>query len=139
MALDLEELKAMWLDLRAHVDRLAGERQQYLDFFEQASEAYVVTDPDGAIVDANGAAIDILQKRRRYLRGKPLASLVALERRREFRERLRALGAGEAPAEPCWRTIFEAPELRTEVTLAARRIERDGRFAGLCWRLEALQ
>jgi PAS domain S-box-containing protein len=139
MALDLEELKAMWLDLRAHVDRLAGERQQYLDFFEQASEAYVVTDPDGAIVDANGAAIDILQKRRRYLRGKPLASLVALERRREFRERLRALESGEAPAEGSWRTIFEAPELRTEVTLAARRIERDGRFAGLCWRLEALQ
>jgi PAS domain S-box-containing protein len=139
MAVDLEELKAMWLDLRAHVDRLAGERQQYLDFFEQASEAYVVTDADGAIVDANGAAIDILQKRRRYLRGKPLASLVALERRREFRERLRALSAGEALAEHPWRTIFEAPELRTEVTLAARRIERDGRFAGLCWRLEALQ
>src|SRR4051812_27687072 len=98
MALDLEELKAMWLDLRAHVDRLAGERQQYLDFFEQASEAYVVTDPDGAIVDANGAAIDILQKRRRYLRGKPLASLVALERRREFRERLRALESAAEPA-----------------------------------------
>lgn len=139
MAVDLEELKAMWLDLRAHVDRLAGERQQYLDFFEQASEAYVVTDPDGAIVDANGAAIDILQRRRRYLRGKPLASLVALERRREFRERLCALSAGEAPAGHPWRTIFEAPELRIEVTLAARRIERDGRFAGLCWRLEALQ
>ena len=139
MALELEELKAMWLDLRAHVDRLAGERQQYLDFFEQASEAYVVTDADGAIVDANGAAVDILQRRRRYLRGKPLASLVALERRREFREHLRALATGASGELRAWSTIFEAPELRTEVTLTARRIERDGRFAGLCWRLEALQ
>ena len=139
MAADFEQLKAMWLDLRSHVDRLAGERQQYLDFFEQASEAYVVTDAEGAIVDANGPAIDILQRRRQFLRGKPLASLVALERRREFRERLRALGAGAPHAQGTWRTIFEAPELRTEVTLIARRIERDGRFAGLCWRLEALQ
>ena len=138
MRVELEELKALWLDLRSQVDRLAGERQQYIDFFEQASEAYVVTDADGAIVDANGPAVDILQRRRRFLRGKPLASLVALDRRRDFRERLSSLARGQSRADATWRTIFEAPELRTEVMLAARRIERDGRFAGLCWRLEAL-
>ena len=138
MHAELEQLKALWLDLRSHVDRLAGERQQYIDFFEQASEAYVVTDADGTIVDANGPAVDILQRRRRYLRGKPLASLVALERRRDFRERLNALAAGRSRANATWHTIFEAPELRTEVTLTTRRIERNGRFAGLCWRLQAL-
>jgi len=139
MQTELEELKALWLDLRSQVDRLAGERQQYLDFFEQASEAYVVTDAEGTIVDANGQAIDILQRRRRYLRGKPLASLVALERRREFRDKLHALSSGRLTEVRAWSTIFEAPELRTEVTLAARRIQRNGRFAGLCLRLEALQ
>ena len=139
MQAELEELKALWLDLRAQVDRLADERQHYLDFFEQASEAYVVTDANGTIVDVNGAAIDILQRRRLYLRGKPLASLVALERRRDFRERLRALAAGEPAPTRAWGTILEAPGLRTDVTLVARRIEREGRFAGLCWRLEALQ
>jgi PAS domain S-box-containing protein len=139
MAADVDELKAMWLDLRAQVDQLAAERQQYLDFFEQASEAYVVTDAEGAIVDVNGPAVDVLQRRRQFLRGRPLASLIALERRREFRERLRTLAAGEAQTTPAWRTVCEAPGLRTEVTLAARRIERAGRFVGLCWRLEALQ
>ena len=138
MHAELEQLKALWLDLRSHVDRLAGERQQYIDFFEQASEAYLVTDADGTIVDVNGAAVDILQRRRHYLRGKPLASLVALERRREFRERLTSLARGQSGASATWRTIFEAPELRTEVAIATRRIERDGRFAGVCWRLEVL-
>ena len=139
MQAELEELKALWLDLRAQVDRLADERQHYLDFFEQASEAYVVTDANGTIVDANGAAVDILQRRRQVLRGKPFASLIALERRRDFRERLRALAAGEPTQTRAWGTILEAPELRTEVMLVARRIEREGRCAGLCWRLEALQ
>src|SRR3954451_1011083 len=94
MQAELEELKALWLDLRAQVDRLADERQHYLDFFGRASEAYAATDANGPIVDVNGPAIDILQRRRLYLRGKPLASLVALERRRDFRERLRGLAAG---------------------------------------------
>jgi len=138
MAADLEELKAMWLHLRAHVDLLASERQQYLDVFEQASEAYVVTDADGTIVDLNGAAVDILQRRKRYLRGKPLTVLVALEQRAQFRSRLRALRERDPRAERSWRTIFVAPELRLDVELTARPIERTAGIAGICWRLEAL-
>ena len=131
---ELEDLKAIWLELRAHVDQLAGERQQFLDFFEQSPHAYVVTDSTGTIEEANGAAVDILQRRKAYLRGKPLPALVALERRAEFRQRLR--GIPNPGAERSWRTIFEAPELRTEVTLTARPIGRDG-SGGICWRLEA--
>ena len=136
--MELEELKALWLDLRAHVDQLASERQQYYDFFEQASEAYVVTDEHGTITDANGAAVDILQRRKRHLRGKPLTALVALERRTEFRQRLRALRERTPGAERAWRTIFVAPELRTEVQVNARLIERPDSVGGVCWRLEAL-
>jgi PAS domain S-box-containing protein len=132
----VEELQAIWLDLRAHVEQLAGERQQYLVIFEQASDAYVVTERDGTIQDANGPAVDILQRRRRDLRGKPIAALVALDRRAEFRRRLRALIARESQAERTFRTIFEAPELRTEVTLTARLIERPEGIGGICWRLD---
>jgi PAS domain S-box-containing protein len=135
---DLEALKAIWLELRAHVDQLAGERQQYQNFFEQASEAYVVTDAHGTIAEANGAAVDILQRRKRYLRGKPLVTLVALEQRSEFRRRLQALGARTPGAERSWRAIFVAPELRFDVQLTARPIERQGAVSGICWRLEAL-
>jgi PAS domain S-box-containing protein len=137
MAAELEELQAIWLDLQAHVDRLAGERQQYHDFFEQASEAYVVTDEYGTIEQANGAAVDILLRRKAWLRGKPLVALVALEQRSEFRRRLRELR--QPQAERSWRTIFVAPELRTEVELTARLIERPGGVGGICWRLEAIQ
>src|SRR3982751_4635968 len=109
MAAELEDLQAIWLSLRSHVDQLAGERQQYLDFFQQATEAYVVTDVDGAIVDANGAAVDVLQRRRRYIAGKPLAAMVALERRTEFRSRLRRAVAREPGALQAWNTVIEAP------------------------------
>ena len=139
MAADLDELKAMWLDLRAHVDQLAGERQQYLDFFERSSEAYVVTDGHGTIEQVNGAAVDILQRRRHYLRGKPLAALIALERRSEFRRRLLALGSREPQPERCWQTTVVSPGLRTDVKFTARLIERSDGLAGICWRLEISQ
>jgi len=136
MTAELEALKAMWLDLSAHVDQLAAERQHYQDFFEQASAAYVVTDEHGTISDVNGAAVDILQRRKAWLRGKPLVVLVALEQRTEFRRRLRAVR--EPHAERSWRTILVAPQLRTEVALTARLIERRDGPGGICWRLEAL-
>jgi PAS domain S-box-containing protein len=138
MTVELEELQALWLELRAHVDRLAGERQQYQDFFEQASEAYVITDAHGTIAEANGAAVDILQRRKRYLRGKPITALIALERRSEFRQRLRAL-LGRSGQAAGWRTIFVVPELRIDVALSARLIEGPSGAGGICWRLEALQ
>ena len=129
MAAELEDLKAMWSDLKAQVDELASERQQYVEFFEQSSEAYVVTDNQGTIEAVNGAAVDILQRRRRFLRGKPFAVLVALDQRGAFRERLGALAA-----EGSWRTILEAWEMRTAVALTARRIGAD---RGIFWRVQA--
>ena len=136
---ELEDLQSVWLSLKAHVDQLAGERQQYLDFFEQSQEAYVVTDGEGTIVDANGAAVDVLQRRRRYLAGKPLAVMVALDRRSEFRGRLRGAIAREPGAMQGFTTVLEAPELRTEVTVKLRPIERDGTITGLCWLLQAVR
>jgi len=137
MKAELEDLTAVWLDLRARVDQLAGERQQYLDFFEQSPEAYVVTDEQGTIVDANGAAVDLLQRRRGQLKGKSFAGIVALERRVEFRARARRLMAREPGLPERWSTIFEAPGMRTEVAVSARPIEREGTITGLCWLLQA--
>ena len=133
MAGDLDDLKAMWHELRSYVDRLAGEREQFLDFFEQATEAYLVTDTLGRIETVNGAAVDVLHRRKKFLRGKPLAVLVALEQRTDFRRRLRALS--RPGAERSWRAVFEAPEARMEVALTARPIGEDG-DGGIFWRLQ---
>jgi|1186.fasta_scaffold25522_3 PAS domain S-box-containing protein len=134
---ELQDLKAVWLDLRTRVDQLADERQHYLDFFEQSSEAYVVTDAEGTIVDANGAAVDVLQRRRGDLKGKSIAAMVALERRTEFRARVRKVTAREPGITGEWSTIFQAPGLRADVTVRVRPIERAGTVAGLCWLLQA--
>jgi len=64
--------------------------------------------------------------------------MVALERRTDFRRRLRALCERTPGAQASWRTIFVAPQLRTEVALTARLIERRDGPGGICWRLEAL-
>jgi PAS domain S-box-containing protein len=136
MNAELQELQARWHDLRAHIDQLAGERQQYVDFFECSPEAYVVTDAQGTICELNGAATDILQRRKTQLRGKPLVAFVALERRREFRARLMNHAMGSQGAEPALRTIIVAAGTRAEVTLHARAIARDGAIGGICWRLE---
>lgn len=74
----MEELKAAWRELNARVDQLGAERQQYLELFERACEAYLITDAEGVIREANGAAVDLLRRRRRALRGKPLVTLVPL-------------------------------------------------------------
>jgi PAS domain S-box-containing protein len=137
MTPEVEDLKAMWLELRARVDELAGERQHYLDFFEESTEAYVVTDTQGTIVDANGAAVDVLQRRRAQLKGKSLAAMVALDRRMDFRARIQQLMAAERALPGEWSTIFEAPGLRSDVTVRVRPIERSGGVAGLCWLLQA--
>jgi PAS domain S-box-containing protein len=132
MTQELEELRIAWLGLKTRVDQLATERQQYLEFFENAAEAYVVTAPDGCIVEANGAAVDVLQRRKNYLRGKPLVVFVALDRRAEFRDRLARIGT-----ERSWRTVFATGGERFEVGLTARVIEQPG--GGICWRLERVQ
>ena len=131
-----DDVKAAWLALRERVEELAGERQHYLDFFERASEAYLVTDLIGTIQDANGAAVDVLQRRKRFLRGKPLAVFIAEDQRREFRDRLHALAAPSAGAETSWRTAVVTSEARIPILVAARPSGRmRGGAGGICWLL----
>jgi PAS domain S-box-containing protein len=125
----MDDIHAAWLELRARVDELGAERQQYLDLFELASDAYLMTSADGAIREANGAAADLLQRRRRVLRGKPLAALVSLAERAEFRARLRELGARAGTQS--WRTRLRAGDSAIEVDVAVRRTTN----GTLCWRL----
>jgi PAS domain S-box-containing protein len=126
----MEELKAAWRKLNARVDELGAERQQYLELFERACEAYLITDAEGVIREANGAAVDLLQRRRRALRGKPLAALVPLLQRREFRNRLASVAATRSD----WRTLVRTDESVIEIEVA---VQPSG-SGMLCWRLRAV-
>lgn len=127
MLAGMDELRDAWLNLKSYVDDLTHERQHYLDFFEQADAAYLVTDPRGKILEANGAAVDLFDRRRADLRGKPLAALVSPEERREFRLRLQGLSR---PAQ--WRCAFASQGRRIEVELRARPIPQ---ARGIVWLL----
>ncbi len=132
----VDQVKAAWLELKARVEELASERQHYLEFFDYAPAAYLITRADGTIEDANGAAVDIFQRRRRHLQGKPLAALIALEQRAAFRDKVRSLGRPQA--ESSWRNVVEVPGTRLEVKLTARLIREPRGDARICWRVEAL-
>jgi PAS domain S-box-containing protein len=121
--------EAAWLELDAQLERLAAEREQYLQVFEAAAQAYLITDAEGTLLDVNGAAVDILQQRKRDLRGRPFASVVAFDQRSAFRASLRGLadlpgGAGS------FNTILVAAGTRLEIALSARVMP-----GGICWRL----
>lgn len=67
----LEELQA----------ELARQRQEYMDLFESAPVAYLVTDAAGRISRANRAAAELLGVQPQFLAGKPLLVFVSGEER----------------------------------------------------------
>ncbi|MDJ0615976.1 MAG: PAS domain S-box protein [Calothrix sp. MO_192.B10] len=67
-----EELQEKNEELIATRQILQLERQRYQDLFDSAPDAYLVTDIEGVILDANETAAEILQVRPSYLLGKPL-------------------------------------------------------------------
>lgn len=68
--------------------------QRYLELFELAPDAYIVTDHLHRIVEANRAAAELLTHPGHMLPGKPLAAFIPLAGRAAFRTRLAELAAG---------------------------------------------
>jgi PAS domain S-box-containing protein len=92
-----EELNAQNDELFATRDIVEAERHRYMDLFESAPCAYVVTDSHGVIREANGAAAALLAAPLAALIGKPLSVFVADDDLRAFRAELLALRAEKAP------------------------------------------
>jgi two-component system cell cycle sensor histidine kinase/response regulator CckA len=68
-----EELRAQNEELIAAKEQIDAERQRYFELFKDAPVAYLVSDMNGVIQDANRAACDLLHRPERFLRGKPIA------------------------------------------------------------------
>lgn len=69
----------------------AAERARYYEFFELAPDAYVITDTNGAITEANSVASHVLRTPADRLLGEPLAAFVAPSDESLFGARLAAL------------------------------------------------
>jgi len=71
--------------------QLAESYQHYYNLFDSLPIAYLVTDANGVILEANAAIAQLLNVPRRYLAGKPLALYVAEGDRSDFRTNLNQL------------------------------------------------
>ncbi len=94
----LEELRVAEEELRQQNEELeaaqaaeAEARQRYQELFEEAPDAYLVTDLDGQITAANRAAIALFGLEARFLLGKPLTTYLATDEVAEFRRELSLL------------------------------------------------
>ena len=126
----MRQLEPHWNALQEESERLASERHRYLDFFDRSNEAYLITGAWCTVREANRAAGRLLRCPSRALVGKPLAVLVGAPQRREFRDRVAALKAGNPwPGEWKLRVGREGRE-RTDAVVNVREMGSE-----LCWSL----
>lgn len=133
LASTLEELRVSEEQLRSHADDLAAshydleaELRRYRDLFQGAPDAYLATDAEGVVREANHAAATLLGARMDYLGGKPLVVFVHEEDRKAFRRQLGL--AREAGRLAGWRLRLVSragAELRVDVSVSAAR-QADG-------------
>ncbi|HET9557526.1 MAG TPA: PAS domain-containing protein, partial [Actinomycetota bacterium] len=90
-----EELREQTDELTATRRALEAERQRYLELFEAAPVAYLVTDPMARVCEANRAAAALFGVAKGFLAGKPLAAYVDGTDRWGFRSMVNRLYHGE--------------------------------------------
>jgi PAS domain S-box-containing protein len=89
-----EELRQQAEELALSHEAAAAEHQRYRELFNFAPDGYVVTDPQGTIVEANRAAAALLNIAQERLIRKPLAVFIALDDRGAFRSQIAWLQNG---------------------------------------------
>jgi PAS domain S-box-containing protein len=128
-----EELRQQNESLAESREALEDQRHRYQDLFQNAPDAYLVTDPDGVIREANRAAAALLGTREAALAGKPLAVCVSPEARRDFRLRLSRL-AGEGRADGWELRLHPRRGGPVDVSCSVAGVrDRRGALAGLRW------
>ena len=128
-----EELRVQNEELARSEAALEAERLRYWEMFQQAPDAYLVTDPGGTILECNHAAGALLNVSARRLFRKPLGVFVPGDARREFRARLAQ--AAQLGRLDDWETILQprrGEPVEVACTVAAVR-GPDGGVKALRW------
>jgi len=114
------------------------ESQRYKDLFEHAPAGYIVTSIDGAIRQANPAALALLETSDRAIVGRPLAVFLPDGQRRAFRDKIAQVLQESAPQE--WTLnmcSWEGASLDVRLTASVLR-GASGRPLALYWLICAL-
>ena len=94
---ELDDLREQVHSLRRASARLERERSKYIDLFEHAPDAYLVTDAAGTIADANVAAGALFRADPSSLVGRSLTAFVTEQDTANFDAFLQSLTGPEAP------------------------------------------
>ena len=138
----LEELQVSEEELRQQNEMIAesrealeAERQRYRDLFHFAPDAYLVTDGEGVVREANRAAASLLGMGEQALAGTPLAVFVDARARRDIRQRLARL-AGEERVEDWELRLHPRRGAAVEASCSVAAVHgRHGAVEGLRWLL----
>jgi PAS domain S-box-containing protein len=119
---ELEALRVQVDSLRHESAMLERERSKYIDLFEHAPDAYLVTDPDGVIHEANLAAGALFDVEPSLLAGRPLIDFVTRHDASScasFLEKLRRFGA---PGGTAARVVLRVQPLGHSVFVVFARV-----------------
>lgn len=135
----LEELEVMWEELQGQAELLSRESQRYVEFFEHAPDAYIVTDAGGTIREANCAATELLGTARDSLARRPLGQFVAEDDRVGFLSRFVGLLA-DSPGKDAWEAGLQPVAGKPRRALFSVRVIPLGKsgVGGLCWLIRPL-
>jgi PAS domain S-box-containing protein len=90
-----KELRAQNEELRTAQEALRDERGRYAAFFDVAPDALFITDFDGRIVEANAAALKMVDAPQRLAEGTMLTEFLPARAQEDFATALAALARGE--------------------------------------------
>lgn len=93
MQTSLEASVVVEQELFGQNQQAIAQRQHYYDLFQFCPDAYLVTDANGVILEANGAIARMLNVPKIYLPGKPLAVFIAQGDRQYYRTVLNQLSS----------------------------------------------
>jgi PAS domain S-box-containing protein len=131
----LHQQRDEWLNKQVELEL---ENQRYKDLFEHAPAGYMVTSIDGAIRQANPAALALFETTSRAIVGRSLAFFVPDGQRRAFREKIVELLQATAPQE--WvisMCSWEGTPIAARLTASVLR-GASGRPLALYWLIQSL-
>jgi PAS domain S-box-containing protein len=107
------------------------------EFFEALPEPFVITDPQGNLRDANRAAIQLLERQKRHVLGKPLVLFLAAGQGQELQQKV--AGLVQAKGQVClfWEASLQRRKsgtARVAVSVMGIRTPH-GSLSGFCWLL----
>jgi PAS domain S-box-containing protein len=135
MQMALELIEVIWEELVGQAGVASREHERFEEFFENAPDAFAVSDVGCNLREANRALAELLGVPRTELLGKPLTQYVAEDHRAEFLSRFIGLTLEPDGKSATWRSHLQAAggqPVEVVVTVRAVPLRRTG-VSGLCW------